>query len=102
MFTYLDRMYKFIGQNYGGVYSNKFNQYTINARDGEGNLTAKGRAKVYEYILIILQREIAKSYQIARNAFTTFDPLGRNYITSDDILNSKFIFKLPFNKQVSR
>ena len=99
---HLDRIYKFVGSGYGALSSNKFKTAVDAAYDHEGNFTEEGRSKVKEIFIVILQREISKTYKIPNNAFTAFDPSGNNYVTVNDIVNSKMAYRLPFSKEELR
>ena len=59
-----ERIYKFVGSNYGTLSSNKFRDAVNSAYDLEGNLTDEGRSKVKDMFLVILQREINKTYKV--------------------------------------
>ena len=97
-----DRIYKFVGSNYGTVASNKFKSAIDDAYDHQGNMTEEGRTRVKEIFIQILQREISKTYKVPNNAFTAFDNTGNNYIMANDIVNSKMAYRLPFNKEELR
>ena len=75
-----DRIYKFVGSNYGTLSSNKFKAAVDQAYDHEGNFTEEGRSKVKEIFILILQREISKTYKIPNDAFTAFDMTGNNFV----------------------
>ena len=97
-----DRIYKFVGSNYGTLASNKFKSAIDDAYDHQGNMTEEGRTRVKEIFIQILQREISKTYKIPNNAFTAFDNTGNNYVMANDIVNSKMAYRLPFNKEELR
>ena len=97
-----DRIYKFVGSNYGTVASNKFKTAIDDAYDHQGNMTEEGRTRVKEIFIQILQREISKTYKIPNSAFTAFDNTGNNYVMANDIVNSKMAYRLPFNKEELR
>ena len=97
-----DRIYKFVGSNYGTVASNKFKSAVDDAYDHQGAMTEEGRARVKEIFIQILQREISKTYKIPNSAFTAFDMTGNNYVMASDIVNSKMAYRLPFTKDELR
>ena len=53
-------------------------------------------------LILILQREISRSYKVPLTAFTAFDPEGNNYVTANDLINSKWAYRLPFTKDELR
>ena len=84
-------------------------------------MTEEGRGKVKEIFLQILQREISRTYRVPhqvspshsapnsprllfslKKAFTAFDPVGKNVVTANDIVNSKMAYRLPFTKEELR
>ena len=98
----VDRIYKFIGSNYGTVASTKFRRTIDEAHDTHGMITEEGRLKVKEIFIQILQREINKTYKVPNQAFTAFDNTGNNYVMASDIVNSKMAYRLPFTKEELR
>ena len=98
----LERIFKFVAANYGALSGTNFKNTISEAYDHEGNLTEEGRAKVKEIFTMILQREIARTYKVPNDAFTAFDRVGNNYITANDIVNSKMAYRLPFKKDELR
>ena len=61
---YLDRIYKFVSQNYGAMSGTKFRQALDEGRDAEGRLTDEARNKLKEMFQQILTKEIVKTYKI--------------------------------------
>ena len=62
-----ERIAKFVGSNYGTFSSNQFKSAIDESYDREGNLTEEGRVKIKDMFLIIMQKEIAKTYKIPNN-----------------------------------
>ena len=73
----LERIYTFVSSNYGAQSGKKFKDAIEEAYDQNGMLTEAGREKVKEIFIVILQREIAKTYKIPNNVskFTTKNSL---------------------------
>ena len=61
--TFADRIYKFVASNYGAINGTKFKETLENAYDNEANLTDEGKAKVKEFFITIMQREISRAYK---------------------------------------
>ena len=64
-------MYKFVSANYGALSGNKFKTTMDQSLDDEANLTDEGKAKIKETFIVILQKEIAKTYKIPNNVSAT-------------------------------
>lgn len=44
----------------------------------------------------------ADLFFLLKQAFTAFDQVGNNFVTANDIVNSKLTYRLPFTKEVSK
>ena len=98
----MERLQKFVAVNYGSKSSINFKLQMDDAYDEFGKLTENGRSKVKDMLILILQREISRTYKVPLTAFTAFDPEGNNFVTVNDIVNSKMAYRLPFTKDELR